>query len=130
MRHELHLVRPCPETMAAEALPDTLHLYGELWIEPDDIAVVWSVATDAKCFEGPGGSHDFLERLHAEIIFERDRLLTRMIPKPELAHPRLPDKQGPLVVGLVRVVRLDRLAVANLRHDASAGVVVEVETPA
>src|SRR5216683_4045311 len=106
--------------MATEALPDTLHLYGELRIEPDNIAVVRPVTADSKRLEDTCGSRDFLEDLHTEVILKGDRLLTGMVSNPELAHPGLPHKQRPVVQGLVRVVCLDRLPVANLRDDASA----------
>ena len=62
--------------MATEALPDTLHLYGELRIEPDNIGVVRPVTADSKRLEDTRGSRDFLEFLHPEVILQGDRLLT------------------------------------------------------
>src|ERR1700682_5042711 len=99
--------------MATEALPDALHLDGKLRIEPDNIAVVRPVTADSKRLEDTCGSRDFLEDLHTEVILQGGRLPTGMVSNPELAHPRLPYKQRPVVQGLVRVVCLNGLPVAN-----------------
>src|ERR1700682_2558350 len=113
--------------MTAEPLPISLHLKPKQESEPHHVPVVGAVTSDPECLKHTCWSGGFLDRLHPKVISQGGRLVARIVPDPEIAHPRLFHEERPLVERFVGVVCLSRFAITYLRDDASAGVVIEMD---
>src|SRR5882724_9454210 len=113
--------------MTGEPLPISLHFNPKPGIEPHHIPVVGAVTPDPKSLERTCGSGDFLDYLDSKVISQGGCLIAGMVLDPEVAHPRLSHEERPLVERFKGVISLNRLAIAHLRDDAPAGVVIEME---
>src|SRR5262245_3967709 len=118
-------MRPGAKGVCCVSVPIAFDLEPGLRLVPIDHAVIGACAQNAECLECPGRYSDFFEGLDGKEIFEVDRLVALVVLHLEIALPRLPDRQRPSVEGLVRMVRLDWLAVA-CGHTDNAPLAVEI----